>query len=136
MADTADKLLQRNLGGTVGRNVYSRFMMLTDEQEARVEALLGAEDVTPEALEAAINAQVTLPALPLSLPGVSRAMIVPSRSFMRIQNGSQPLINSWPSSAEWRRKRRTTGTLRPATWVTRNPRRLLLGALDPPGSAR
>lgn len=67
MADTADKLLQRNLGGTVGRNVYSRFMMLTDEQEARVEALLGAEDVTPEALEAAINAQVILPALPLSL---------------------------------------------------------------------
>jgi hypothetical protein len=58
MSDTADKMLQRTLGGaSVGKNVYSRYLTLTEEQEERVATLLDAEDPDPVAVEAAINEQ-------------------------------------------------------------------------------
>lgn len=58
MSDTAEKMLQRTLGGSsVGKNVYSRYLTLTEEQEERVAALLDADDPDPVAIEAAINEQ-------------------------------------------------------------------------------
>ena len=58
MSDTAEKMLQRTLGGSsVGKNVYSRYLTLTEEQEERVAELLEADDPDPVAIEAAINEQ-------------------------------------------------------------------------------
>ena len=58
MSDTADKMLQRTLeGSSAGKNVYSRYLTLTEEQEERVAALLEADDPDPAAIEAAIYEQ-------------------------------------------------------------------------------